>query len=218
MRKTFLYSVKSFAILFALLWFPMAGEAQPKAVDMGLSVKWASYNLGAISPSDYGDYYAWGEIWTKDDYHWSTYRFCEGDQYSLNKYNVERGYGRLDNKTRLDLSDDVARKKWGEKWRIPTKAEWAELRNECTWTRTSQAGHDGYKVTSRRNGNSIFLPEAGYIRGSLKYPGGQGRYWSSSLDTDYPFRAWTTYFRVGKVGCCEDSRYLGFPVRPVLDR
>ncbi len=219
MRNTFKNFVRAIVILTALLYLPIVGEAQPKAVDLGLSVKWASYNLGAISPSDYGEYYAWGETWTKDYYDWDSYSFCGGDKYSMKKYNVERGFGRVDNKTRLDLSDDVARKEWGGRWRIPTNAEWEELRNNCTWTWTSQAGNYGYKVTSRNNGNSIFLPVAGGIFLNIKAQGEgtYGRYWSSSLDTDYPYRAWSTYFRKGKISSCGDSRYLGFSVRPVLD-
>lgn len=204
--------------LFVLVVFSLSIHGQPRAVDLGLSVKWASYNVGAISPGDYGNFYAWGETESKEDYDWSTYIWCRGDKSSMIKYNIERGYGRVDGKTCLTTSDDVAHQEWGGKWRIPTAKEWKELCNLCDWTWTSQIGHNGYKVTSRRNGNSIFLPAAGchfivkYNQSSI-----YGRYWSSSLDEDYPYRAISIFFREDKIDWTGESRYIGLSIRPVCD-
>ena len=175
-------------------------------VDLGLSVKWATMNVGAKTPEEYGDYFAWGETTTKSTYNWSTYKYCNGSSSTLTKYNIKSSYGTVDNKTKLDLSDDAARANWGGSWRMPTDAEMTELRNNCTWTWTSQNGVNGYKVTStsRSNGNSIFLPA-----GSDDY------YWSSSLNTDDPDYAWSVYFFSGYVYRISNYRYYGRPVRPV---
>ena len=191
-------------------------------VDLGLSVKWATCNVGASSPGDYGNYYAWGETNTKSDYSWTNYKFrTSGDSYdnvTFSKYNTKSGRGVLDNKTRLDYSDDAARQNWGGRWRMPTDAEWTELRNNCTWTWTSQGGHNGYKVTSKTNGNSIFLPAAGYRYGSsLSYAGSYGIYWSSSLDSDSPWIAWRVGFDSSGVYRSDSIRCYGYSVRPVTE-
>ncbi|MBR5854184.1 MAG: hypothetical protein IKY87_00725, partial [Paludibacteraceae bacterium] len=125
-------------------------------------------------------------------------------------------YGTVDNKKTLELSDDAARANWGGSWRMPTDAEWTELREKCKWTLTTQNGVRGYKVTSKSNGNSIFLPAAGY-RGdsSLLNAGRYGYYWSSSLFTDYPDFAWSVYFYSSSVYRYNYYRYYGFSVRPV---
>ncbi|MBO4986172.1 MAG: hypothetical protein J6C57_04185 [Paludibacteraceae bacterium] len=186
-------------------------------VDLGLSVKWATCNVGASSPEDYGDYFAWGETEPKEVYAWSNYKYCNGSYDSLTKYNKNSSCGTIvDNKTQLDLTDDAARANWGGSWRMPTDAELTELRNNCTWTWTSQNGVNGYKVTSKSNGNSIFLPAAGYRGGSsLVYAGSYGSYWSSSLSTDSPNDAWNVYFDSGNVGRGSDYRGGGQSVRPV---
>ena len=153
-------------------------------VDLGLpsGVKWATCNVGASSPEDYGDYYAWGETETKSNYDWSTYKWCKGSDYTMTKYCTNSSYGTVDNKKVLDPEDDVAHVKWGGSWRMPTDAELTELREKCTWTWTTQSGIRGYKVTSKSNGKSIFLPAAGYRVDSLLYSAGSGGYyWSSSL-------------------------------------
>jgi hypothetical protein len=131
-------------------------------VDLGLSVKWATCNVGATKPEEYGDYFAWGETTPKDAYDWSTYKWCNGGPSTQTKYCTNSSYGTVDNKTTLDLSDDAACANWGGSWRMPTRAEQDELRNNCTWTWTTQNGVNGYKVTGT-NGNSIFLPAAGYL-------------------------------------------------------
>ena len=191
-------------------------------VDLGLSVKWATCNVGASSPSEYGDYFAWGETSPKSDYSWEDYKFrVSGDSYdnvTFSKYNTKRGRGSVDNKTRLDLSDDTARANWGGKWRMPTKAEFNELRSNCTCTWTTQGGKNGYKVTSKKNGNSIFLPAAGYQSGaSVRRAGSNGDYWSSSLNTGLPGNAWNLYF--DSYGFYADLSYRsdGRLVRPVIE-
>ena len=151
-------------------------------VDLGLSVKWATCNIGANSPEEYGDYFAWGEIVTKGAYSWSTYKWCNGSETTLTKYCTDGSYGTVDNKTQLELSDDAAYANWGNGWRMPTRAEFTELYEQCTWTWTTENGINGYKVTSKSNGNSIFLPVTGLrYESSLRGVGDYGYYRSSSM-------------------------------------
>ena len=189
-------------------------------VDLGLSVKWATCNVGANKPEDSGDYFAWGETTTKDTYNWSTYKWCNGSYSTLTKYCNNSSYGNngfTDNTTQLWLSDDAAHVNWGGSWRMPTDAEWTELREQCTWTWTTQKGVKGYKITSNNNGNSIFLSAAGYRYDSSIYrAGSSGNYWSSSLNTDYPSSAWSVDFDSGGVSRGCTYRYYGQSVRPVL--
>ena len=166
-------------------------------VDLGLSVKWATCNVGASKPEEYGDYFAWGEVAPKETYDWSTYKYCNGSSTTLTKYctNSDFGtFGTIDNKTVLEAADDAARANWGSSWRMPTDAELTELREQCTWTWTTQNGVYGYKVTSKKSGyanKSIFLPAADFRDGSsLDGAGSYGYYWSSSLYTDNPSGAW----------------------------
>ena len=186
-------------------------------VDLGLSVKWATCNVGATTPDGYGDYFAWGETSPKDNYQWSTYKYCNGSETSLTKYNTSSDYGTVDNKTTLELSDDAARANWGGKWRMSTQAEQDELRNNCTWTWTTQSGVNGYKVTSNTNGNSIFLPAAGFRSGtSVTYVGSRGFYLSSSLDESHPSYAYYSFFYSGSMDLSySHRRYYGRTVRAV---
>lgn len=186
-------------------------------VNLGLSVKWATCNVGASSPEEYGDYFAWGEIEPKEVYDWSTYKY--GPYDSLTKYNTDSSYGTVDNKTTLDLSDDAARANWGGNWRMPTDTEILELIDNCTWTWTTQNGVYGCKVTSYKNGKSIFLPATGWrIDSGLHDAGSYGHYWSSSLCTANTFEAYVlvSYYLSG-VGVYRGSigRSFGLSVRPV---
>ena len=186
-------------------------------VDLGLpsGLKWATCNVGANAPEEYGDYFAWGETQPKENYDWSTYKWCNGSYDTQTKYCTDSYYGTVDNKTQLELSDDAARANWGGSWRMPTKAEQDELREQCTWTWTTQNGVNGYKVTSKSNGNSIFLPAAGHRRfSSLSHAGGIGYYWSSSLDTDILYNAYVLFCGSGVVLDYND-RFCGLSVRPV---
>ena len=174
---------------------PNPNTGNHEYVDLGLSVKWATCNVGASKPEEYGDYFAWGETQPKSTYNWSTYKYCNGSYNTLTKYNNSSSYGTVDNKTQLELSDDAARANWGGSWRMPTRAEQGELRENCTWTWTTQNGVNGYKVTSKKNGNSIFLPAAGYRDvSSLSNAGSYGDYWSSSLFSGSPSRAYDLDF------------------------
>ena len=158
-------------------------ETLYEAVDLGLSVKWATHNVGASKPEEYGGYYAWGEVEEKEDYSWWTYKLCNGSYDTMTKYCIDSSHGTVDNKTTLDPEDDVATVKCGGNWRMPTKVEQEELRDNCTWTWTTLNGVSGYTVTGP-NGNSIFLPAAGYRSGTnLLTSGIFGYYWSSSLDS-----------------------------------
>ena len=185
-------------------------------VDLGLSVKWATCNVGATKPEEYGDYFAWGETQPKSTYNWSTYKYWNSSS-GLTKYCTDSILGTVDNKTQLELSDDAARANWGGIWRMPTMAEQAELRNNCTWTWTTQNGVNGYKVTSKSNGNSIFLPAAGYRDdSSLSNAGSTGAFWSSSLPyTDNPNIACILGFNTGDIPFIDNNRHAGFSVRPV---
>ena len=189
-------------------------------VDLGLpsGLKWATCNVGATTPEEYGDYFAWGEVESKETYNWSTYKY--GTDYDqLTKYCSDSYYGKddfTDNKTVLDPEDDAATANWGGAWRMPTKAEQDELRKNCTWAWTTQNGVNGYKVTGP-NGNSIFLPAAGCVyEGTLDDAGSCGYYWSSSLYTDDPSFAYSVDFFSGYVGWYYYYyRYYGLTVRPV---
>ena len=189
-------------------------------VDLGLpsGLKWATCNVGATTPEEYGDYFAWGEVEPKATYDWSTYKYCAGSFSTMTKYCTQSSYGKdgcADNKTVLDLEDDAATVNWGGAWRMPTYDEFSELKNNCTWDWTTQNGVNGYKVTGP-NGNFIFLPATGYVHGGTLYDAGSdGNYWSSSLFADDPSGAYFVYFGSGYVDWNGYYRYYGLAVRPV---
>lgn len=193
-------------------------------VDLGLpsGTLWATCNVGAETPEDYGDYFAWGETQPKYYYHWSSYRYCNFSTYSwipttLTKYCTDAscGYnGFTDNLTTLLPEDDAATSNWGEDWNTPTIEQWQELQNNTTQIWTTQNGVNGCLITAS-NGNYLFLPAAGIGNdaqsGWVGHAGESGCYWSKSLDTDY----------LGYAYSLNDSfeysyyRYYGFSVRPV---
>ncbi|MBO4263788.1 MAG: TonB-dependent receptor, partial [Bacteroidales bacterium] len=148
--------------------------------------------------------------------------YCKGSYSTLTKYCNKSSYGYngyTDNKTVLDLADDAARANWGGNWRMPTDAEWTELLNasNCTWTWTTQNGVNGRKVTSKKTGNSIFLPAAGYRDDSSLYTAGSYcYYWSSSLDTDTPYNAYCVSFSSSEVYRNSYYRSYGQSVRAVM--
>ena len=171
-------------------------------VDLGLSVKWATCNIGADKPEDYGDYFAWGEIATKPSY------------TSDNCKTWERSIGDIAGNSQYD----AARAKWGSPWRLPTDAEFEELIGKCNWKWTKEGGHAGYRVTSKINGNSIFLPAAGGRYGeSLRYDGENGYYWSSTLLESSTQYSYSLYFHASYHLVDWYSRLNGHPVRPVSD-
>lgn len=183
-------------------------------IDMGLNVKWASCNIGAESPEDFGDYYAWGETTTKSSYSWENYLHCnEGSSGSLNKYNSDDG------RRYLDWSDDVVHAKKGGSWRMPTMDDWAELQSNCEWELTTMNGTRGYRIVSNINQNSIFLPIAGFMDGIQLRDGMKSRYWSSILSDatwvydrarDLNESTFDRYYH-------GDARCVGMPVRGVYD-
>ena len=187
-------------------------------VDLGLpsGLKWATCNVGASKPEDYGGYYAWGETKEKENYYWNTYKWCNGRDDHMTKYCTDGYYGNVDNRTVLDPEDDVAHVKWGGSWRMPTTDEQRELLNKCRWEWTRLNGVNGYKVTSKTNGNSIFLPAAGCRNGTEAYDRGRyGGYWSSSLYSYDGSSACYLYFGYDSRDWYTNGRYGGLSVRPV---
>ena len=197
--------------------FTYNGGGDHAYVDLGLpsGLLWATCNVGADNPEDYGDYFAWGETQPKDTYNWSTYQYCMGSNTTMTKYcnNSSIGYnGFTDNLTTLLPEDDAATANWGSDWRMPTKEEWQELLDNTTHAWTTQNGVNGRLFTAS-NGNSLFLPAAG-ISG-LHYAGSYGYYWSSSLYTGTPYDAWGFYFYSGYYYLSNLNRAYGESVRPV---
>ena len=192
-------------------------EVNLEAVDLGLSVKWASFNVGATKPEEYGGYYAWGETEEKEDYSWETYKWCNGSEDTMTKYCTRSDYGTVDNKNVLDPEDDVAHVKWGGDWRMPTTSEQEELIYNCSWEYTALNDVNGYKVTGP-NGNCIFLPVTGYCDGTDVYDRSYGYYWSGSLNSncnyayDLYFSFYGDYYDWGG-----SSRCYGHSVRPVSE-
>jgi len=198
--------------------FTTLADELPEYVDLGLSVKWATRNIGAKDPEGYGYYYAWGEVTPKDNYEWSTYKWCKGSKNSLTKYCVSDtcGYnGFTDNKTTLDPEDDAATVNLGSPWRMPTQKEIDELVKGCTWTWKEQNGVLGYLVVSKVNGNSIFLPAAGYVYGHRSVYNINGDYWSSSVYTSKSYNAFRLFSYDAEYYLSNNIRYFGFPIRPV---
>lgn len=202
-------------------------------VDLGLSVKWATCNIGATAPENSGDYYAWGETQTKYDFFLRNYVFAEWDSrrrsssiggmqqdvFFLNKYCVDGKSGKDDGKTILEKKDDVASLSLGKDWRMPTKDEWQELFDNCTWVWTSLNGVNGYLVTSKKRGfrdKSIFLPVTGcYEEKILADTDSRGQYWSSTLNTKLSTTACGLWFTKDARELINDYRYYGRVVRPV---
>ncbi|MBQ9651451.1 MAG: hypothetical protein IJV13_04470 [Prevotella sp.] len=192
-------------------------------VDLGLSTGtlWATTNIGATNPEDYGDYFAWGETETnKSSYTWTTYKWRDSSSGQLTKYCTESSYGTVDNKTVLDLEDDAAYKNWGSDWRMPTLEELNELIDECSWEFMQVNGVKGYKVSGTKPGYTdryIFLPAGGYKNSSYNNPNNEhGGYWLSTLNVEYCYNGMDLYFKSyfhNPDG--NGERYNGQPIRPV---
>ena len=206
-------------------WRKVEAPAGVEAIDLGLpsGTKWANMNIGAEKPEDYGLYFVWGETVgygsdTNDghSFNWASYKWCNGSYDTMTKYCTNSSYGTVDNKTVLDLEDDAAYVNWSNSWRMPTITEIDELLNNTTSEWTTVNGVNGRKFTSTMNGNSIFLPAAGYRYGSyLDYQTSGGYYWSSSLSESNPSDARSLDFGSGSAYTGSDYRFLGFTVRPV---
>lgn len=190
-------------------------------VDLGLpsGTLWATYNVGATKPSEYGDYFAWGETKPKEDYSWSTYKWTEDKGKTFTKYVHSEKYGTVDNKMVLEAEDDAATANWGKNWRMPTIEEMQELIENCEYSWTTVDARNGIKFTAT-NGNSIFIPATGYFNGSDNYyTGGHSFYWSSSCQ-EKEERALRMYFKneygyLLYVGCETAYRCPGYCVRAV---
>ena len=189
-------------------------------VDLGLpsGTLWATMNIGANNPEDYGDYFAWGETEPKDDYNWNTNKwgyYDENSKLHITKYNTNSGYGPVDNKIELDTEDDAAYVNWGSSWRMPTMVQIKELINKCSWEWTTRNGINGYRVIGP-NGNELFLPATGYrYNSSLYYSYFEGHYWSRDLYDIHPDCAYRLRIAEGVRNCNVYNRYFGYAVRAV---
>jgi hypothetical protein len=192
----------------------------PQMVDLGLSVKWATFNVGADSPEKVGTYLAWGEIVPKSTYNRVNYKFNTGTYYTVtNKYCDNTDWGVRDDRFVLEPGDDAATVLWGDDWRMPTSSEMDELLENCTWTWTTVNGVDGYKVTSNvtgYTGRSIFLPAAGVCEGNRQMGMGQFGHYLTSTTSDAGYTsAWKLYFDKNGSKRLGANRFSGYPVRPV---
>lgn len=199
-----------------------------ECVDLGTGVRWATCNIGASKPEECGDYFAWGEIESKDVYNWATYKWMDKGKdswYYVNKYTVnDYKFDALwyqgttfagDNKRNLDIEDDAAHIKWGGEWRMPTSGELSSLLMGCTWIWTEQNGMNGYKVTGS-NGNWIFLPAAGYREEDETLGVGKNaNYWSKTLDKTNSSNAYYVFFNPSYPFWYNYSRYYGQSIRAV---
>ena len=184
-------------------------------VDLGLSVLWGAYNIGAEQESDYGGYYAWGELNTKMWYNWDSYQLSswKNEIFNMDYYNS------IDNLTELEPGDDIARQLWGGNWRMPTAAEYNELIKKCNYTWMELNNVKGIMMTSKVNGNSIFFPAGGFIEDSDEYERGSMMWcWASTKSSGDDRNAdglecWNGSIYVSHYL----PRYLGFPVRAVKD-
>ena len=160
-------------------------------VDMGNDIKWATCNVGASSPEEYGNYFAWGEVEQKAD-------------YSESKYDYKKEF------------EDAASVNWGATWRLPTEEEWSWLLDNCDWTWTEEKGVNGYSVSSRINGNRIFLPASGfYDDNELAFVGRNGLYWSSSPKGTETYYKKYVHFHNEKAFLSDTNRFDGLSIRPV---
>ena len=192
------------------------GSNGVEAVDLGLSVKWANMNVGANKDSGFGSYFAWGEIKPKKYYSWNTYVWSKENTQFLVKYSV------TDRKTQLDPSDDAAHATLGGDWRMPTVDECEELvdPDKCAWEWMTKDGVNGYKVTGKKTGNSIFLPITGFrFYDSVQFRAINGVYWTSTLYTASPSKAWCIEFNFTDVnvhyGNLSSNRFSGRCIRAV---
>lgn len=197
-----------FSLLLALV--PAAvSVAQPSAVDMGLSVKWATCNLGAETPRGSGDFYAWGETAVKADYSGDTYYWSANPTKYTERFILNR---------QLDAGDDAVQALLGGSWRMPTFAEMNELVQQCDWQWTTLDGVNGYRVTSRTTGGSIFLPAAGYKEGKeVLFAGSAGRYWTATRHPYHANCAMELFFSSDYHYAYFYRRLRGYPIRPVCE-
>ncbi len=230
MRKNILeYALAS---ILMLLCIPLCAQEvviahiddREEYVDLGVSVKWATCNVGAANPEEVGGLFAWGETDTKTEYSYATYKFSvDGVRGNYTKYSDK------DSKTVLDQEDDVAHVKWGGSWRVPTSAEMDELRRECNWTWTTENDVKGFRVSGKKEGyenNSIFLPVNAFndsvaVATLHQYPE-YGVYWSSTLSHESGSFLMGGWDHANGIWFCRDAsmgnasyRNEGRSIRPV---
>ena len=185
-------------------------------VDMGLSVRWSTCNVGAATPEEYGYYFAWGEVETKEYYQLNNYRWAASVSGMILKYCTNSFLGNVDNKTQLEPEDDAAHVICEDMWRIPTEYEFNELIDNCSIAWTSSNGVYGLEFVSNKNGNSIFIPAAGYYYDVEKDASSFGYYWTSSLDINDSTKAKQFAFNEDGHILSSSTRYFGQTIRPVL--
>ena len=192
-------------------------------VDLGLSVRWATLNVGASNLWDYGQHFAWGEKQSKKYYDWKQYKFKPRFRLvtgKFTKYNTDPSKGHVDSLTTLCPEDDVANANWGGKWRMPTDEDFKELIENCTWKWIDTSNQEGYLITSNKPGYndcSIFLPAAGTCFMDMADGYRElGYYWSSSLQAKMPVKAVALVFDNDSYGISDSYRFFGFTVRPVF--
>ena len=203
--------------LIELILNPSSEEPDHEYVDLGLpsGTLWATCNIGASKPEEYGDYFAWGETEPRETYSWNTYKWCNGSNNTITKYCTDSSFGMLDNKAELDPADDAAYVNWGPSWRMPTREQLIELGANCTWKRSQRNGVDGHLVTGP-NGSSLFFPAAGYRYSStLSGESTDGCVWSRTLSYGLPNSAYYLYFGTENVTMDDLFRYNGLTVRAV---
>lgn len=202
-----------------------------EALDLGTGILWATTNIGAENPQDYGTYFSWGEVAKKETYTWANYKWSDGfvpqttkdyEELKMTKYCLFKVYGTKDDKKVLEPADDAAAQIWKNGWRMPTKAEVEDLLAKCEWEWSRVDGLYGYKISSKKTGKSIFLPAAGMIAADGSHNSAfMCNYWTSSLhDQNEQYYAYSfVYLNDDKD---ENSRYishtyryLGMTIRPV---
>ena len=193
-------------------------DVDERAIDLGLSIRWASCNIGATAPEENGNFYAWGDTLTRSSFTWANYPYSGSSTNTMTKYCTRAANGTVDNRSTLIAFDDAAYINWGETWRMPTWTEWNELITRCTWKETTINNVSVWQVTGP-NGNSIYLPKVGYKNSTSVTAGCY--YWSSTLNTansnDQCNRA--LYINaVDRSGAMYGLRYVGMPVRAVYRR
>ena len=195
-------------------WYVNSGtENEHDWVDLGLSIKWATMNIGANTSEEEGYYFSWGEVEAKNYFSWGTYKYCNGSETSLTKYCSDTYYGIVDNKMVLDSNDDAASVSWGGDWRMPTIDEIQELLTKCTWDRITQNGQDCWKVIGT-NGNCLILPCTSMICNGDYYNTYRfGYYWTKNCDNTDAYA-----LRLSNRTIETMDRYVGIPIRPVCPK
>lgn len=187
-------------------------------VDLGLpsGILWAACNVNAALPGESGDYFAWGELEPKENYDWTTYKYCDGKASKMTKYCQSTNFGEVDYKTVLEPSDDVAAVEWGGNWRMPTQLERSELVLNCKFSLSYKDGNNVLKITGP-NGNSIYVPTAGYrLQKEILYGGECCYFWTSTLYSAESCYSYCIFAKYNFSGWDKEFRCIGMPVRPVF--